>query len=89
MVNPEIVHYTPHALIGVAVSWLCKMLYDVVKTEWSEVKGKLSIIESTTRTQAENHLFTIQSNTSKTNDLLEKVVEGQAEMNGFLRGRLG
>jgi hypothetical protein len=87
IVNPEIVHYTPHAVVTGLLGWLLKYLASAIQTEWRDAKAKLDTIAHTTQIQAENHLHTIQENTSKTNDLLGKVVEGQAEMNGFLRGR--
>lgn len=91
IVNPEYVHYAPHAIVTGLLSifgWFSKNLLDSVKQEWKDTKERLVNIESTTRVQAENHLNTIQANTSKTNELLGKVVENQAEMNGFLKGRL-
>lgn len=88
MINPELVHYTPHAVATGFFGWLIKYVAAAIRTEWRDAKAKLDTIANTTQVQAENHLHTIQENTSKTNDLLGKVVEGQAEMNGFLRGRL-
>jgi hypothetical protein len=38
--------------------------------------------------QAENHLHTIQGETGKTVEILEKMQNSQAEMNGYLRGVL-
>jgi hypothetical protein len=43
-------------------------------------------IEKIQTVQAENHLQTIQANTAKTVEVLEKMVVAQAETNGFLRG---
>jgi hypothetical protein len=32
--------------------------------------------------------FVIQANTGKSAELLERLVEGQAELNGYLKGKL-
>lgn len=88
-VNPEYVHYTPHAVVAAfitAFGWLVKYVAKSIQQEWKDTKEKLNIMVTTTQVQAENHLHTIQENTGKTNVLLERVVEGQAEMNGFLKG---
>lgn len=92
IVNPEFLHYTPHAVAAgvlAMLGWLVKYIAGSIQDEWKETKTKLNTLVSITQVQAENHLNTIQENTQKTNTLLEKVVEGQAEMNGFLKGRLG
>lgn len=91
IVTPEYVHYAPHAIVTGLLSilgWFFKNLYNDIKEEWSDTKKRLITIETTTCVQAENHLNTIQANTAKTNELLEKISENQAEMNGFLKGRL-
>lgn len=90
-VHPEITHYVPHAIVTAFLSvtgWFGKYVLKNIKQEWKEMKDRLMTIETTTRVQAENHLNTIQANTAKANELLEKMVENQAEMNGFLKGRL-
>lgn len=87
-VNPEL-HYLPHAIVTSllgGLGWLSKYFVGKAKQEWTEMKTTVGTIESTTREQAGNHLHTIEENTAKTNELLEKLVEGQAEMSGFLRG---
>ena len=92
IVNPEFLHYTPHAVVAgvlAMLGWLVKYIAGSIQDEWQQTKTKLNTLVSITQVQAENHLNTIQDNTQKTNTLLEKVVEGQAEMNGFLKGRLG
>ena len=92
IVNPEFLHYTPHAVVAgvlAMLGWLVKYIAGSIQDEWKETKTKLNTLVSITQVLAENHLNTIQENTQKTNTLLEKVVEGQAEMNGFLKGRLG
>jgi hypothetical protein len=73
-------------LVG-GLGWLGKYVGHSIAKEWRGIKDKLTLIEETTRVQAENHLTTIQVNTGKTNDLLEKVVENQTELNGWLKGR--
>jgi hypothetical protein len=82
-------HYAPHAVVTSVTGlfmWLAKRVGRSIKDEWKDTKDKLNAIATTTQIQAENHLTTIQHNTARSNDLLEKVVEGQAEMNGFLKG---
>jgi len=49
---------------------------------------RLERIENVQGVQAENHLHTIQGNTGKTVEILEKMQLGQAELNGYLRGLL-
>ena len=84
---------TMHHLIDIAfaaatglVTWIGKLIWNFFQNEWIEVKEKLTAIEATTRVQAENHLETIQHQGAKTNELLEKVVENQIELNGWLKG---
>jgi hypothetical protein len=50
--------------------------------------SRLERIENVQGVQAENHLHTIQGNTGKTVEILEKMQLGQAEQNGYLRGLL-
>lgn len=86
---PEL-HYLPHAIVTAliaGVGWLGKYFGSQLVKEWRDAKEKLIAIEATTRVQAENHLHTIEANTAKTNELLTKVVDGQIEMNGWLKGR--
>ena len=83
-VNP--VHYAPYPAALAMLGWLGKYVFNSFQTEWRDVKTKLNSIAMTTQNQAENHLQTIQHNTAQTNDLLVKVIEGQAETNGFLKG---
>ena len=83
-------HYAPHAVVTGLLglfSWFVKNLIEEIKSEWRETKIQLTAIESTTRVQAENHLAHIQEESKKQSDYLERLVEGQAEMNGFLKGR--
>lgn len=58
-----------------------------IKQEWHQAKAGIHTMNSRLATITENHLAHVQDNTSKTVELLEKVVEGQAEMNGYLKGR--
>lgn len=91
IVTPEYMHYAPHAVVTGLLSilgWFARNLFNSIKDEWNDTKTRLVTIETTTRVQAENHLNTIQQNTSKTNELLEKMNENQVEMNGWLKGRL-
>src|SRR5713226_7780586 len=80
MINPGVTHQIPHvveaAVTGV-LGWIVKYIFHSIQREWQEVKDKLSVIEKTTVEQASNHLHTIEANTSKTNELLEKVVDNQ------------
>ncbi len=87
---PSLTNQIPHGIEVVVVGgfgWFVKYIGHAIRAEWQEVKDKLSIIETTAKEQAGNHLHTIQENTSRTNELLEKVVTNQIELNGWLRGR--
>lgn len=80
----------PHAIVTAVVGilgWGVKYFGGRLVAEWRMVTGKLSTIESTAHELADNHLHTIQENTAKTNALLEKVVDNQIELNGWLKGR--
>lgn len=90
MITPELTRQIPHGIEAVIVGglgWFVKYIGHSIRHEWRGIKEKLSLIEQTTRVQAENHLHTIQENTAKTNELLEKVVLNQVDMNGWLKGR--
>jgi hypothetical protein len=87
---PGLTHQVPHMIETVILgggSWLAKFIGGRIAKEWRGIKETLGRIESTAKVQAENHLTTIQANTSQTNVLLEKVVDNQIELNGWLKGR--
>lgn len=90
MVHPELVHQIPHfietAVVG-GVGVLGKYFGSKVLDEWKEVKEKLDTIATSTQVSAENHLLHIERESEKQTALLEKVVENQAELNGFLKGQ--
>lgn len=90
MIASGVSHQIPHVIealtTGIA-GWAVKYIGHSIRKEWQEVKAKLDELMTITKVQAENHLQTIQTNTSKTNDLLEKVVDNQIEMNAWLKGR--
>ena len=91
MLHPELTHYEPHMIVGVVLSglgWLGKYFVGVIANEWRDAKKTLTAIHETAQNQAQNHLEHIQANTAKTNEVLEKMATGQAEMNGWLKGRL-
>ncbi len=91
MVSPQLVHHGWQAIetaITGGVLWVGRYFVSLAKEEWDDMKSKINTIATTTQVQAENHLQTIQTNTGKTNDILERMAEGQAEMNGWLKGRL-
>lgn len=91
VLHPEFTHYEPHMIIGAGVTvlgWIGKYVVGVLMDEWREAKSTLTAIQQTAQVQSENHLTTIQGNTAKTNDILERMASGQAEMNGWLKGRL-
>lgn len=90
MISPGVAHQVPHMVEIIVTgggSWVVKFVTDKLVKEWRGIKETLGRIETTAKVQAENHLQTIQSNTTQTNVLLEKVVENQIELNGFLKGR--
>ena len=89
-------HYLPHAIVGAILTGLgtvgkffMSRLISDVKAEWTKVTARLERIESVQIVQSENHLATIESNTTRTNELLEKIHDGQMEMSGFLKGMTG
>lgn len=90
MISPGVAHQVPHAIeaaVTGTLGWGVKYVLHSLQKEWREMKDTLSSIKTTTQVQAENHLTTIQGNTAQTNVLLEKVVENQIELNGWLKGR--
>lgn len=91
MVSPELTRH----LTGMAVTaglgllgWIGKYFLGLIVDEWRDTKKTISSIHQIAQVQAENHLSTIQVNTGKTNEILEKMAAGQSEMNGWLKGRL-
>lgn len=91
MIHPELIRYVPHMIAGAiltTVGWVAKYFIGIATDEWRSAKATLFSIQQTAQVQAENHLTTIQTNTGKTNEILERMAEGQAEMNGWLKGRL-
>jgi formiminotetrahydrofolate cyclodeaminase len=86
---PGLEHQIPHVVEACVVGglgWFAKFIGSAISNEWKEVKATLHTIKTTSQEQTSNHLHTIEENTSKTNVLLEKVVENQIETNGFLKG---
>jgi len=77
--------YSATTALLTAVIWLLRIVWKFVSATVNSWSEKLSTIESTTRVQAENHLCTIQANTTKANDLLEQLLLSQAGTNGFLK----
>jgi len=89
MITPEL-HYLPHAVVTAllgGLGWLAKYFGGRLMDEWDEVKGRLANIETSTKVQAENHLAHIEAESVKQTELLGKIIEGQAEMNGWLKGQ--
>jgi hypothetical protein len=60
-----------------------------VKEEWKTATARLEVIETTTRTQAENHLHTIEGESVKQTQILTEgfadLRTAQAETNGYLK----
>jgi hypothetical protein len=54
----------------------------------SQIRAFFAGMDEKLDTIKDNHLEHIQANTNRTADLLEKLVDSQAEMNGFLKGKL-
>jgi hypothetical protein len=91
MIHPEFTHYEPHMIVGAVLTvlgWVGKYVGGLLMDEWRDAKSTLNSIKQTAEVQSENHLTTIQGNTAKTNEILERMASGQAEMNGWLKGRL-
>lgn len=90
-IHPIVANYGPHVLetgVGGIVVWIGKYFFSIAKDEWTGMKETLADIRETSKVQAENHLKTIEMNTGKTNEILQEMVKGQAEMNGWLKGKL-
>jgi len=86
---PESYIYTAFGLLvtvfGGFVVYTAKKAIGALKGQWSGAMDKLSIIENTTRVQAENHLNTIQQEAVKQTDLLGTMIKEQATTNGYLK----
>jgi competence protein ComGF len=92
-------HYLPHAIIAALGSvgiYLLKKgadaVFDSVKSairniiEFAEqLREDLNHIKNIQGVQAENHLTTIQSESIKTNELLNDMRTQNAETNGYLK----
>lgn len=68
--------------------WMASKAVDNLKSEWVNAKDMLKVIDSTTRLQSENHLTTIQQNTGRTVEILEQMQRDQAELLGFIKGKM-
>jgi hypothetical protein len=85
---PEILHYTPHAVVGTLLTvlgWFVKNKVQEIVDDFKIAQERLATIESIARNQAENHLKTIQTEAIKQTALLEEMLKAQAETNGFLK----
>jgi hypothetical protein len=86
----SLLHYTPHGIVAAllgALGWFGKRAASGFAADIKDAKQRLVTIEETTRVQAENHLATIQANTSKTVEVLEDMRKDQAELLGYIRGK--
>jgi hypothetical protein len=72
------------SVVGAATVYAFRKASEFVKKQ----SERLERIETVQGVQAENHLCTIQGNTGKTVEILEKMQVGQAEFNGYLKGFL-
>ena len=80
----------PGAGILGAISWAAnKFFISPLQQAWKSATDTLDRIEKVQGVQAENHLLTIENNTTRTNELLQAIHDGQLEMSGFLRGMSG
>ena len=68
------------------LGWGIKKMFASLKNEWTTITARLERIESVQGVQAENHLKTIENNTSRTNEILEKMELQSAELTGYLKG---
>ncbi len=67
------------------LGWIViKRVVATLKKDWDEALEKLTTIENITCVQAENHLYTIQTESVKQTNLLTEMNEKQAENNGKL-----
>lgn len=72
------------SILGAAAIYIFHKASEFIKKQ----AERLERIETVQGVQAENHLHTIQGNTGKTVEILEKMQIGQAELNGYLKGIL-
>ena len=62
-----------------------KKLIEALKIEWKTVTDRLERIEMVQGAQAENHLNTIQANSTKACEILSDIQLSMAEQNGYLK----
>ena len=81
-----------YSVLGVVFSglfivtrFIVKKTVAAIKAEWQVVSNRLERIEDVQGVQAENHLTTIQANTSKTNEILQALQVDLAEQTGYLK----
>ncbi len=82
------VYWVVGVLVSALVSlsaFLINRLVQAVKKDFQTAMAQLSTIENTTRVQAENHLFTIQTESIKQTQLLAEMIKEQATTNGYLK----
>jgi hypothetical protein len=76
----------PGAGIFGAIWWVVnKLLVTPVKQAYAEGMERLKHIETVTNVATENHLTTIETNSKKTVEVLEKIHDGQLEMSGYIK----
>jgi hypothetical protein len=72
------------SLLGISATFAMKTAKKYVKQN----NDRQERIEMKVDKMATNCLPTIQANTGRAAELLERLLEGQAEMNGYLKGKL-
>jgi hypothetical protein len=75
------------ALLSIGLVAL-RLALKTLKEEWQQAKIGIGTMNSRLTTITENHLTHVQENTAKTVELLERMVTEQAELNGYLKGKL-
>jgi hypothetical protein len=72
-------------ILGYLARFTIKKAIDAIKAEWEEVKSRLARIENVQGKQAENHLQTIETNTSRANEILGLIHTDISEQKGYLK----
>jgi hypothetical protein len=84
----RVVAVTALGALGTIGLILLRQVLKTIKHEWTQAKVGIHTMNSRLTTITENHLTHVQENTAKTVELLERMANEQAELNGYLKGKL-
>jgi hypothetical protein len=77
------------AIVSVGLLWSAAIYFMSKGKQFIQgMDAKMEVIDDKLDKIQSNCLTTIQANTGKAADLLERIAEGQAELNGYLKGKL-